>query len=177
MFNRDVAKSALAGLLLFGSQFLSAQTVSNSSPGTIVTTGIVGLTGAQTARLNVLNLQPVIPGVAAVACPATLEFYDDAGVQLKQLAITSIAPAAATNLTFKPAVPSAATGRAQLRAVVFTPSSSVTNSGYGGLLQGMGCSVMASLEIIDDATGATHTVITDFRSMPSYRVMMSTGGR
>src|ERR1039458_9128397 len=87
-------KSALAGLLLFGGQFLApAQTVSSTTPEFAMTTGIVGVTSVQTARLNVLNLHRVIPGVAAVACPATLEFYDDTGALLKQLVVTNISPA------------------------------------------------------------------------------------
>src|ERR1039457_6372379 len=102
---------ALAGLLLSGGQFLAqAQTVSSTTPGFAMTTGIVGVTSTQTARLNVLNLQPVIPGVAAVACPATLEFYDDTGAQLKQLAVTNIAPANAASLVLKPAIRSTAAG-------------------------------------------------------------------
>jgi hypothetical protein len=172
-------KSALAGLLLFGSPFLvQAQTVSTSTPGSSVTTGIVGVTSTQTARLNVLNLQPVIPGVAATACPATLEFYDDSGAQLKQLAVTNISPATAASLVFKPAIPSTA-ARAQIRAVVFTPSPSVANPGANPsstptptpfIPVRAGCSMMASLEIIDDATGATHTFTTDLRAMPSFTV-------
>src|ERR1700690_673874 len=114
--------SALAGVLLFGSQFFAqAQTISTGIPGSLVTTGIVGVTSTQTARLNVLSLQPVIPGVAAVRCPATLEIYDDSGPLLKQLVVDNISPATAASLTFKPPVPSAAANsRAQIRAVVFT---------------------------------------------------------
>src|SRR5450631_3238064 len=151
MLRFAVRKSALAGLLLFGSQFLAqAQTVSSNTPGFVVTTGIVGVTGTQTARLNVLNLQPVIPGVAAVACPATLEFYDDTGAQLKQLAFSNISPANAASLAFKPAIPSTSVGaRAQIRAVVFTPTPTVANPGNGPTPMPFmpvraGCSVMAS---------------------------------
>jgi hypothetical protein len=179
-------KSALAGLLLFGWQFLAqAQTVSTSTPGVHVTTGIVGVTSTQTARLNVLNLQPVNPGVAAVACPATLEFYDDAGVQLKQLVVTNISPATAASLVFKPVVAStAAGGRAQIRAVVFTPSTAVANPGTGSgpitppfVPVSIGCSVMASLEITDDATGVAHIFTTDLRAMPTYSVLPMMAGR
>jgi hypothetical protein len=177
-------ESALAGLLLFGSQFLTqAQTVSSSTPGMVITTGIVGVTSTQTARLNVLNLQPVIPGVAAVACPATLEFYDDTGAQLKQLAVTNIAPANAASLVFKPAIPPAAVGaRAQIRAVVFTPAPTVANPGSGptpmpAMPVRAGCNTMASLEIIDDATGVTHTFTTDLRSMAFYSIFPMMAGR
>lgn len=171
-------KSALVGVLLFGWQFLApAQTVSSGTPGSLVTTGIVGVTSTQTARLNVLSLQPVLPGVTAVACPATLEFYDDSGALLKQLAVTNISPATAASLTFKPPVPStAANARAQIRAVVFTPSAVVTpvtgNGSTPVMPVSVGCSVMASLEIMDDATGDTHTFTTDLRPMPSYHAVI-----
>jgi hypothetical protein len=178
------SNSALAGLLLFGSQFLTqAQTVSTSTPGMVITTGIVGVASTQTARLNVLNLQPVIPGVAAVACPATLEFYDDTGAQLKQLALTNISPANAASLVLKPAISSTAVGaRAQVRAVVFTPAPTVANPVAGptpmpAMPVRVGCNFMASLEIIDDATGVTHTFTTDLRSMAFYNIFPMMAGR
>lgn len=164
----------LAGLLLFGAQIPAwAQTISGSTPETAVTTGIVGVTSGQTAQLNVLNLQPVIPGVTAVACPATLEFYDATGALLKQLALSNISPANAASLAFKPVTPSAAANaRAQIRAVVVTPATSAMNPFSRPTLTAIpvniGCSVMASLEIIDDSTGDTSTFTTDLRSMPSY---------
>ncbi len=175
-------RSALAGVLLFGPLALAqAQTISSGIgiPGTTVTTGIVGVTSAQTARLNVLNLQPVIPGVTAVACPATLEFYDDTGALLKQLAVTNISPAAAASLEFKPPAPTAAVNsRAHIRAVVFTPSTSVANPGSEPtptlvipVSIGLGCNVMPSLEIIDDATGDTRVFTTDLRATPAFRLL------
>ena len=172
-----IHKCALAGLLFFGSHFVAqAQTISVTTAGTSSTTGIVGVTSTQTARLNVLNLQPVIPGVTAVMCPATLEFYDDTGALLKQLAVTNISPASAANLVFKPVVPSRVVGaRAQIRAVVVTSSTSVVNPGTEPPTPIVpvirSCNVMASLEIIDDATGATHTITTDLRSMPAYSIL------
>lgn len=173
-----IPKSALAGLMLFGAQFLApAQTISSSSPGITMTTGIVGVTSAESARLNVLNLQPVIPGVTAVACPVTLEFYDDTGALLKQLAVTNISPATAAALVFKPTVPSTAVNaRAQIRAVVFTPTNSGVNPGSGSLpmpvpAMGISCNAMASLEITDDSTGATVVFTTDLRTMPAYRFL------
>jgi hypothetical protein len=36
---------------------------------------------------------------------------------------------------------------------------------------------MASLEIIDDATGVTRTFTTDLRAMPSYSIFPMTAGR
>lgn len=163
---------------MFGSLLLAqAQTISSSVPGAAVTTGIVGVTSTQTARLNVLNLQPVIPGVTAVLCPATLEFYDDTGALLKQLAVINISPATAASLVFKPPVPSmAVNARAQIRAVVFTPSTSVVNPSSEptptpAIPVSIGCNVMPSLEIIDDSTGDTRTFTTDLRPMSAYRIL------
>jgi hypothetical protein len=177
-------KSAFIALLLFGSQFLAqAQTISSGTAGATLTTGIVGVTSTQTARLNVLNLEPVIPGVTAVACPATLEFYDDTGALLKQSAVTNISPASAASLVFKPAVPSTAVNaRAQIRAVVFTPSTAVANPLSGAasttvIPVGIGCSVMASLEIIDDSTGVTSIFTTDLRAMPVFRLVAQPAAR
>ena len=170
-------------LLLFGAPFLaSSQTISSSTPGITVTTGIVGVAGTQTARLNVMNLQPVIPGVAAVLCPATLELYDDTGALLKQLAVTNIAPATAASLVFKPPVPSAApNARAQIRAAVFTPQTFVVNPGGSPPTPAIplvrGCNVMASLEIIDDSTGATRILTTDLRAMPGFSILPMTTPR
>ena len=176
-----IHRAALAGLLLFGSHFLAqAQTISVSTAATSSTTGIVGVTSTQTARLNVLNLQPVVPGVAAVVCPATLEFYDDTGALLKQVAVTNISPSTAANLVLKPVASSTAVGaRAQIRAVVVTPSITVVNPGTQptpNMPVIRSCSVMASLEIIDDSTGATHIVTTDLRSMPAYSILPLTIG-
>ncbi len=160
----------LAGLLLFPFALVTqAQTL--TTPESAVTTGLVGVTSIQTARLNVLNLQPVIPGVAATLCPATLEFYDDTGALLKQLGVTNISPATAASLTFKVPVPSAAAGaRTQIRAVVRTPLSFVFNPGASPAPRAV-CSVMASLEIIDDLTGATHLLTTDLRAMPVFKLL------
>lgn len=176
-----IPMGAFAGLFLFGAHLIQAQTTTVSVTGNASTTGIVGVTSTQTARLNVLNLQPVIPGVAAVICPATLEFYDDSGALLKQLAVTNISPATAANLAFKPPVASTAAGaRAQIRAVVVTPTNFVVTPGTEpptpALPVSRACNVMASLEIIDDATGATHIFTTDLRSMPAYSILPMTTG-
>jgi len=165
-------RKALAGVLFFGAPILiHAQTDIPVAAGTTVTTGIVGVNGAtQTARLNVLNLQPVIPGVAAVACPVTLAFYDDTGALLKQLVLTNINPATAASLDVKPS----GSGRAKIRASVFTPANGIANTGSDtppAIPLTAGCNVMASLEIIDDATGETRVFTTDLRFVTGFRLL------
>jgi len=175
MSHLTLHRSLLAGLLLVGSQILAqAQSISTSNPGSAVTSGIVGVTGAQSVRLNALNLQPVIPGVTAVACPATLEIYDETGAMLKQFVVTNIAPASAASFVFKPVAQATPANNAStlIRAVVFTPSASAVTSGSTITLPAIpvsiGCNLMASLEITDDLTGEAHTFTTDFRAMPAY---------
>jgi hypothetical protein len=168
-------KSALAGILLFGAQFFAQAQTSSTNTGLTVTSAIVGVTSTQTAQLNVLNLQPVISGVTAVACPATLEFYNESGALLKQLAVTNIPPTTAVSLTFNPPVPAAAVNsRAPIRAVVVTPSISTVGTGNPPtpiLPFSISCSVMSSLEITDNSTGATQTFTTDFRAMQTAIVL------
>ena len=165
---------ALAILSLCGASSFAQSSIPAlfSNPGSTLTTAIVGVTSAQTARLNVLNLQPLIPGVTAIACPATLEFHDDSGVLLKQVALTTIAPSTAASLVFKPAVSSTLpTARAQVRAAVVTPPSTPASTGSGGgtvTPVSAGCNFFASLEITDDATGATHVFTTDLRYVTTY---------
>jgi hypothetical protein len=167
----------LAGLLLFGSQFLAQAQTAITTTGSAVTTGIVGVASGQTAQLNVLNLQPVITGVTAAQCPATLEFYDATGALLKQSTVANIASGTAASLVFKPVVPSAAANaRAQIRAAVVTPPTAVLNPLPGPISPpvipvSIGCNVMVSLEIIDDSTGATHTFTTDLRAVMTFGVL------
>jgi hypothetical protein len=171
--------SVASGLVLFLSAFfLEAQPVSSSNPSLSVTSGMIGVSSTQTARLNVLNLEPVIPGVTPVACPATLEFYDDTGALLKQESVSNIPPATAANLVFKPTVASTAVNaRAQLRAVVVTPSVSTTptpvSSGSTSVMPvAPACTLLSSYEVMDDATGDTQSVTTDFRPMPGLLVVV-----
>jgi hypothetical protein len=175
--------SALMGLLLFASLLPSyGQTISSNAPQSAATTGLVGVTSTQTARLNVLNLQPIIPGVAAILCPATLEFYDDNGALLKQLAVTNISPTTAASLVYKPLVSTAVGARAQIRAVVLTGLNFGFNPGAGSPAAPTAsanpvCNLMASLEIIDDSTGGTHILTTDLRTMPIFRILPPVAAR
>jgi hypothetical protein len=189
MSYRFFGRIAVVGLALCGFEWASyAQTVSATAPGVNKTSGIVGVTGGQTLQLNVLNLEPVIPGVTAVACPATLEIFDNSGALLKSMPVTNIPPASAASLVFKPAVPTtSAMARALVRGVVFVPANNVTpppsptSIPPGTSIVSLSvavplCNVMASFEVIDDATGETHSFTTDFRAMgPSVALAVPSG--
>src|SRR5580698_1383325 len=60
------------------------------------TTGMVGFTTAQTARLNVLNLNPVPATTATTTTPSNcnvaLQFLDNKGVVISQTTVSNFAP-------------------------------------------------------------------------------------
>jgi hypothetical protein len=146
-----------------------------------VTTGVVGIALSQTAQLNVLNLTPVIAGVTAVICTAQLEFYDAQGTLVKQMLVNNILPGTAASLPLKrldiTSVPPA-TPRAEVRGVVRTgPSPTPPPAGTAGgaptiaFPVPLGCQVMITLEVFDDATGITHVVTTDTRPMFNFGIL------
>ncbi len=90
------------------------------------------------------------------------------------MTVTNISPATAANLVFKPTVPSTAVNsRAQLRAVVFTPFATTTPTPVASgsttvIPAGPVCTFLSSFEVMDDATGNTQSLTTDFRAMSPY---------
>ena len=86
-------------------------------------------------------------------------------------------------LVFKPAVPATpANSRAQIRGAVFIPITYRRRTARAPAPMpfvpvSAGCNLMTSLEVIDDATGATHLVLTDLRSMPTYIGVLMPGMR
>jgi hypothetical protein len=159
---------ALAAILILGAP-LMAQVVTTvpSLPAVPTlfsqsfTTGMVGLTTNQTARLNVLNLNP-IPAATATApanCNVELQFYDGKNNSLGQTTVTSFAPQTAASFDLKgEAVATAAPARVEIRGVVtvnpaIPTTSSAATPGY--------CSVKTTLEIFDDTTGSTVVLTSD----------------
>ena len=131
------------------------------------TTGMVGFTVNQTARLNVLNLNPV-PATAqptANNCTVELQFFDEKSTLLKQFVVPNFAPGTATSFDLpRSAVTSQTSSRAQIRGVVVvnpapTPVGSPATTGP--------CSVMTTLEIFDAVTGSTVSLTSDTRAIGS----------
>jgi hypothetical protein len=78
--------------------------------------------------------------------------------------------------------PFPAAQRAQIRAVVVTPPSSIANPVSGTMSTtvipvNIACTVMASLEIMDDSTGVTSIFTTDLRPMPAFRLVAQPAAR
>lgn len=150
---------ALAGAL-FGVNLIAqpSSLASSAIPVSLqqtMTTGVVGVTPNQIARLTVLNLNPVPTTASAAAnCNVELQFRDTKNNLVKQDLVMNFAPQTApqsyAGLT-PPHVP--------IRGVVLvnppTPAANPVAPGY--------CSVMVSLEIFDNITGSTVVLTTDTR--------------
>jgi hypothetical protein len=135
------------------------------------TTGMVGFTTNQTARLNVLNLNPVTTASATPTppnCFVELRFFDAQNNMVNQSVVPNFAPGTATFLDLeRAAVTSQTSPRAEIRGVVVvnpapTPVDSPALTGF--------CSVMVTLEIID-ATGSTVVLTSETRMVGGPLVM------
>ena len=145
-------------------QFASAQPASAFQQ--TYTTGMVGFTTNQTARLNVLNLNgaPATSTPATFNCTVELRFFDAQNNLLTQSVVPNFAPGTAASFDLpRASVTSQTTPRAEIRGVVAinpapTPVASPAPVGF--------CTVMATLEIID-ATGSTVALTSDTRFVGS----------
>lgn len=170
---------ALAALA-FGLPLMAQTTLPGGSITTPIviqqsfTTGMVGFTTNQTARLNVFNLNAVpsaSPAAGATTtttttnCTLELQFFDNKGTLVQQTIVSDFAPGASTSYDLPRAtVTSETAARVEIRGAVLvnptlTPASTST-PGY--------CTVFTTLEIFD-ATGSTVSSTSDTRatSLPS----------
>ncbi|HTS27858.1 MAG TPA: hypothetical protein VMH81_18415, partial [Bryobacteraceae bacterium] len=129
-----------------------------------MTTGMVGITLSQTARLNVLNLNPVPVSTNLPALPANcnveMQFVDTKNNVLKQNTVANFAPQTATSLDLNAAttnISGPTAQRSQIRGVVIVnpPTTSTTPSAPGR------CSVAVTLEVFDNTSGSTVSLPTD----------------
>lgn len=168
-FNWCACAGALLGMNLMAQTSVPAQPVIPVPVQQTMTTGMVGFTPNQTARLSVLNLNPV-PATAGAQpnCTVELQFFDSQDHSLKQSVVPDFAPLTATSLdlTAPPQTVASLTpptpARLQVRGEVTvnpapTPVMSPAPTGY--------CSVMVSLEIFDTTTGSTIALTTDARTI------------
>jgi hypothetical protein len=178
----------LAAALAFGTPLLAQITL----PGGVIsepfflqqtyTTGMVGFTTNQTARINVLNLNPVPSATTGnnggtatptANCTVELRFVDDKGTLITQSVVPNFAPGASTSFDLpRASVITETTTRAEIRGVVVvnpspTPVGSPATVGY--------CSVMTTLEVFD-ATGSTVSSTSDTRPLNPYAFPVFFGG-
>ena len=109
------------------------------------TSGVVGITAGQTAKLNVLY--PTVPApILQVICSATLVIADDQGKILKSEDAQQLiaGKSIALDLNADTDLPSG-TNRVQIHALTLTPNP--------------GCALIPTLEILDNSTGKTVVVV------------------
>lgn len=156
---------------------LMAQTV--TLPGGVIptaivlqqtfTTGMVGITTNQTARINVLNLNSVATTTgsptAAANCTVELQFFDDKGSQVGQSStVPNFAPGTSTHFDLpRASITSETATRAEIRGVVIvnpTSAQATTSAAAAG-----NCSVITTLEVFDSNTGSTISLTSDTRAI------------
>jgi hypothetical protein len=126
--------------IVFSTALINAQ---GFTPAQQHNSSVVGITAGQTARLNVLY-PPVPAPLLQVMCAVTLNIVDDQGTVLKSQDFQMLGGKSAS-LSLD--VDKELGGRsAQIHALTLTPST----SSLGGY-----CTVLPSLDIVDNATGKT----------------------
>jgi hypothetical protein len=144
-------------------------------PQQTFTTGMVGFTTNQTARLNVFNLNPTDAVPVATNCTVELAFYGPQtpsstpstayplnGPILGQSFVTNFAPGASTFLDLpRASVTSETSARAQIRAAVMVNPGEVPASISSSATNGY-CNVFITLEVFD-STGSTVFLTSDTR--------------
>ncbi|MCU1337286.1 MAG: hypothetical protein JWO19_2867 [Bryobacterales bacterium] len=121
-----------------------AKAQGNFTPPQQHNSSVVGITSGQTARLNVLY--PSIPApLLQVMCAVTFSIVDDQGTVLKSQDFQMLGgKTASVSLNADTDLPGG--HAAQIHALTLTPATS-SSGGY--------CSVLPSLDIVDNATGKT----------------------
>jgi hypothetical protein len=160
---------AVAAILLAGVP-LPAQTSSTPTFLSVVSTGMLGLAGAQTAQVNVVNLA-ITSNAKPTPCEVQLEFWDSTGKLVKSSTIADLAQGAAGALQLKLGEITTATSslRSEIRAVV--RSNALTPSASGGtaspVFYPLGCSVVTTLEVFDTISGVTQSMTSDVHALAS----------
>ena len=128
-----------------------AQTTAPMLPIALRTSGTVGLTAGQTARLNVLNPGALAPAVGVV-CAAQLSFLNAQGTVLKTSSV-SVPPGESISFNLDRDVDLIVSDfRVQVRAVIAYNSNT--------------CALLPTLEVFNDDTGRTQFVVTRFAAIP-----------
>jgi hypothetical protein len=120
--------------------------------------GTAGITGGQTARLNVVY--PSIPGIALQqVCSVTLTISDDQGNTLKSVSVAQLIAGHSVSVDLNADTDLVGKTRTQIDGSIAAP---------------LGCQLITSLEIIDNLTQKT-TVVVGARSV--YSVNPTHAGR
>ena len=140
-----------AGAVVAMAGTAAAQSTAPVLPVALRTSGMVGLTAGQTARLNVLNPGALAPAVGVV-CPAQLSFLNAQGVVLKTTSV-SVPPGESMSFNLdRDADLIWSDLRVQIRATIAYTSAA--------------CALLPTLEVFNDDTGRTQFVVGRFARIP-----------
>ena len=167
MKSTSLCSLTLAGFFAFAAQSMAQPAVivepmAMAQPA--VTTGMVGLTTNQTARLSVLNLNSTSTSTSTTTspnnCTVELQFFDPQNKSLKQAIVPNFVPQTATTLDLtRTEITAQTAARAEIRGVVTvngpTPIASPAIPGY--------CTVFTTLQVFDATTGSTVVFTSDTR--------------
>ena len=129
----------------------AAQSTTPMLPVALRTSGMVGLTAGQTARLNVLNPGALAPAVGVV-CAAQLSFLNSEGKVLKTTSAT-VPPGESMSFNLDRDVDLLVSDfRVQVRATIAYTSAS--------------CALLPTLEVFNDDTGRKQFVVGRFAAIP-----------
>jgi hypothetical protein len=124
------------------------------------TSGMIGITAGQTARLNALNPGVPAPYATGALCSIQVSFLDAQGNVLQTTPVTVVP---GKSMPVDLAVTTS--GRTEIRAAItFTQPTPATNSSTAppALVVPLVCPLIPTLEVFDTNTSATLAVLTEF---------------
>jgi hypothetical protein len=153
--------ASLTCVLAFGATSLSAQSV----PPVTLSTGIIGIAAAQTARLNLLNVGAP-PSAVGLTCTAAVAFLDGAGIVLKSTTLT-IAPGTSMGFDVRSDTDLgllALGDRREIRATISIPALTPTPASSTAAVPT--CRLIPTLEMFNSITGQTQVVLGHVETIP-----------
>ena len=129
----------------------------------LATFGMVGLAANQTARLNALGQPMGGPIIAGASCEATLEFFNDQGASLKTSMPLKVVGGQSVHFDLQRSDIDGDVDRREIRGTVRT--SFVGPQGSAIPVFGF-CSVIPTLEVFDQESGRTMTVLESTHALP-----------
>jgi len=134
------------------------------------TSGIVGITDGQIARLNALNVGVAAPAVGVV-CPAALNFWDGSGKLLKSLTVAVPAGKSMYLDLFGDAdLALAVLDRREIRGTITIPPVPPPSTSAASTP----CNLIGTLELMDASTSKTQVVIGVGHALPGPAVTAAT---
>jgi hypothetical protein len=130
----------------------------------------VGLAPTETAQINLVNTSAVTASSIGTqpACTGSVSFFNAAGAQVGTSTGFLVGPGKIASVTLPYSTTGAGASRTMIRVVItnivtltnpFPPGGAASGSTTGTIFPAAGCSLSASLEVYDTATGVLHALI------------------